>query len=62
MISALVRPSICLSWLPKMTSLELERELVVKDVHKALPNGADPRCPVFHSRGGETLILLPVKE
>lgn len=62
MISALVRPSICLSWLRKMTSLEPERELVVKDAQKVLPNGANPRCPVFHSRSGETLLLLPVKE
>jgi len=60
MISALVR--ICLSWPRKMTSLEIKRELIVKDADKVLPNGADPRCPVFHSWSGEALLLLPVKD
>ena len=45
LISALVRPSICLSWPLMMTSLEYERELVVKDMvtGRASPNGTDPR-------------------
>ena len=33
LISALVRPTICLSWLLKMTSLMYKREVVVKDSH-----------------------------
>jgi hypothetical protein len=66
LISALVRPSICLSWPPKTTSLKYEREFVVKDTFtgRASPNGADPRSPVFHSWNSEALLLLqvPIKD
>jgi hypothetical protein len=64
LISALVRPCICLSWPPKMTSLKYEREFVVKDTvtGRASPNGADPRRPVFHSWNSEALPLLPIKD
>ena len=64
LISALVRPSICLSWPPKMTSLKYEREFVVKDTvtGRASPDGADPRCPVFHGWNSKALLLLPIKD
>ena len=64
LISALVRPSICLSWPSKMTSLKYKREFVVKDTvtGRASPNGADPGCSVFHSWNSEALLLLPIKD